>query len=189
METEVWLPVAETDGRYEVSNLGRARSWVVGRSKHRPDKPNVLNPSPQTDGYLLVQWHTNGKRVSRLLHNLILEAFVGPRPGSILEWDGCHGDGNPANCRLDNLRWGTRKENMDDRKRHGHTKPERLFEMRGGVKHYRCTACSDWKAEAEFRAIKVPGSKCGRSSTCRVCGRVIDAKNRRDKRAAAKEQA
>jgi hypothetical protein len=32
---------------------------------------------------------------------------------------GCHGNGNPADCRLENLRWDTPKNNHADRKKHG----------------------------------------------------------------------
>lgn len=51
------------------------------------------------------------------LGNLVLRAFVGePPPGT----ECCHDpDWNPTNNKLTNLRWGTHKENMEDRKRHG----------------------------------------------------------------------
>ncbi len=50
------------------------------------------------------------------VHRLILETFVGPCP------EGCearHLDGTRTNNRIENLAWGTRVENMADRKRHG----------------------------------------------------------------------
>jgi hypothetical protein len=50
------------------------------------------------------------------VHHAVLFAFVGPRP----EGQECrHLDGNPANNSLDNLRWGTRLENMRDKATHG----------------------------------------------------------------------
>ncbi len=52
------------------------------------------------------------------VHRLILEAFVGPRPGGL---ECCHWDGNPENNRLDNLRWDTPKSNALDSIRHGTT--------------------------------------------------------------------
>ena len=60
-----------------------------------------------------------GARYERQLHVgvLVLETFVGPRPEGK---QCCHWDGNPANNKLSNLRWGTPQENADDRKRHGH---------------------------------------------------------------------
>lgn len=52
----------------------------------------------------------------RLIHRLVLEAFVGPCPVGM---EACHGDGNPRNNRLSNLRWDTKKANQADRIRHG----------------------------------------------------------------------
>lgn len=51
-----------------------------------------------------------------LVHRLVLEVFVGPCPLGM--WC-CHWDGNPLNNRLENLRWGTPKENAADAIRHG----------------------------------------------------------------------
>ncbi len=58
----------------------------------------------------------HGKNV--YVHKLVLEAFVGPCPPGM---QCCHGDGNPANNTLTNLRWGTPKSNQADRDRHGRT--------------------------------------------------------------------
>jgi hypothetical protein len=57
-----------------------------------------------------------GKLLCRYLHRLVLEVFVGPCPPGM---ECCHGDGNTANNALSNLRWGTRKDNADDKARHG----------------------------------------------------------------------
>jgi hypothetical protein len=46
----------------------------------------------------------------------MLETFVGPRPEGM---ECCHNDGNTSNNSIENLRWGTPKENSEDRKRHG----------------------------------------------------------------------
>lgn len=50
-----------------------------------------------------------GKTI-RYVHHLVLEAFVGPRPEGM---EACHfPDGYHGNNCLDNLKWGTRKENV-----------------------------------------------------------------------------
>lgn len=64
-------------------------------------------------GYVRVKF---GRSTARFLHAVILETFVGPCPDGMM---GRHLDGNPANNRLDNLRWGTAEENYDDRRGHG----------------------------------------------------------------------
>jgi hypothetical protein len=50
---------------------------------------------------------------TRLVHKMVVEAFVGPAP-SEQHTDVRHLDGNNANCALFNLAWGTRSENMLD---------------------------------------------------------------------------
>ena len=52
------------------------------------------------------------------VHQLMLEAFVGPAPnGHVCR----HKDGNGLNNRLENLSWATQQENADDRVRDGAT--------------------------------------------------------------------
>lgn len=47
---------------------------------------------------------------------LVLLAFRGPRPSRA---DACHGNGDPNDNALTNLRWDTRSGNMLDASRHG----------------------------------------------------------------------
>ena len=58
----------------------------------------------------------DGKRSFVGVHILVLLAFVGPRPDGL---ECRHLDGDPANNHPSNLRWGTSKDNADDRRRHG----------------------------------------------------------------------
>jgi len=51
-----------------------------------------------------------------LVHQLVLETFVGPAPPG---HEGAHWDGVRTNNRTSNLRWATRKENDADKERHG----------------------------------------------------------------------
>jgi hypothetical protein len=111
---ERWLRIPGHEG-YEVSDLGRVRS--VDRTIMRRDgKPKrcrgqILKPMVP-EGYARVrlggQW--------RSVHQLVLEAFVGPRPDGMQV---CHVDGVSTNNHLENLRWGTVSENQLDRVRHG----------------------------------------------------------------------
>lgn len=59
---------------------------------------------------------TDKKRSTRMVHRLILEAFVGPCPPGM---EACHWNGNPTDNRLENLRWDTPQENTNDKYRHG----------------------------------------------------------------------
>jgi hypothetical protein len=66
--------------------------------------------------YLIVRLQKNGRRHTRKVHRLVLEAFVGSRPPG----HQCrHLDGNGRNNALSNLRWGTPADNAADMERHG----------------------------------------------------------------------
>src|SRR6185312_7030300 len=72
-------------------------------------KPNAL-------GYIMVSLFKDGSQFVRYAHRLVLEAFVGPCPDGM---ECCHNDGNPANNRVENLRWDTTSANQLDREAHG----------------------------------------------------------------------
>jgi len=63
-----------------------------------------------SDGYRCVDLKA-AKRKAVNVAWLVLEAFIGPRPDGAFAR---HLDDNPSNNRLDNLAWGTRKENVAD---------------------------------------------------------------------------
>ena len=117
---EQWKPVHGYEGIYEVSSHGRVRSLdrTVTYSDGRVCrlKGKALRTPPNQDGYPRANLSAQGKSQVRHVHALVAEAFIGPRPDGV---DVCHGDGDPANNRLDNLRYGTRSENMLDAVRHG----------------------------------------------------------------------
>jgi hypothetical protein len=109
MEEEIWKAIPGNLG-YEVSNLGRVRSL-------KRKTPRILKPCYYR-GYLQVHL-SNGKKgdiSQRRIHNLVMLAFVGPRPEGL---EVCHEDDNPANNRLDNLRYDTHLANMQDAVKQG----------------------------------------------------------------------
>lgn len=117
--SELWRPVVGYEAAYEVSDHGRVRSvdrqvphGRGGGSRFR--RGQLLRPGPTSTGHLTVAL---GKGNSRLVHHLVLEAFVGPRPPKPFE--GLHFDDCPANNHLSNLRWGTRSANLHDAVRNG----------------------------------------------------------------------
>ena len=117
--SETWKAITGFDGFYEVSDLGRVRSLVRRTCRGRRGGKFL---KPQACGkYFVVTLHRIGIKRTEYLHTLVLEAFVGPRPQG---YDACHHpDPNPANCRLDNLRWDTRQANRHDTSVHG-TQPK-----------------------------------------------------------------
>jgi hypothetical protein len=69
------------------------------------------------DGYCQVTLSTNKKIKTQKVHRLILTAFVGPCPPGM---EACHfPDQSRSNNRIENLRWGTRASNAQDRLANG----------------------------------------------------------------------
>lgn len=67
-------------------------------------------------GYYGIALFKNGKRYKRNLHDLLLSAYVGPRPRGM---HACHGKKGILVNTLDNLRWDTPKNNNKDKYRDG----------------------------------------------------------------------
>lgn len=115
---EVWRPIKSFPG-YEVSTLGRVRSWRVGgRSKRRFSRPCLLKPTINylRDSYAQVVLVCGGRPHVRTVHRLVLETFVGRRPAGK---ETRHKNGDSLDNRLRNLAWGTKSENDVDKIRHG----------------------------------------------------------------------
>lgn len=116
--TEKWRDVPGYDSRYEVSSLGRVRSWArKGPGDKRLDSPKILRPNLPEHGYAD---HTlflpGGKRTRKRVCRLVLEAFVGPCPEG---YEASHLNGDRADNHLSNLAWKTHLENIRDKYEHG----------------------------------------------------------------------
>ena len=100
--TEQWKPVFGFEGLYEVSDHGNVKS------RFKQLKPSLKKQC----GHMRVNICGKGFYI----HRLAMAAFIGPCPDGM---EVCHNDGNPANNKLSNLRYGTRKENVADQIKHG----------------------------------------------------------------------
>ena len=94
---------------YDVSDLGRVRSWKGGKSR-------LMKTRKGSDGYprVTLQDAAGKKKVERV-HLLVARAFLGPARGRLVR----HKDGNKARPRLTNLEYGTFLDNSDDKHKHG----------------------------------------------------------------------
>ena len=112
-QTEIWKPVPDWPP-YEVSNLGRVRSYHT-RRRTLGRTPTILKPTLHKNlrAYMWLQYQ--GRKKNFAVHRLVLLAFVGPCPN---EMEACHNDGDCTNNRLENLRWDTRKANWQDARIH-----------------------------------------------------------------------
>jgi hypothetical protein len=109
------IKTSHTPG-YEVTRDGRVFSVATNwRGYGRRE----MSQDPNDDGYPSVRILVNGKRRRIAVHILVAREYLPARPSPSHEVR--HLDGNRLNSKADNLAWGTRKENADDRERHGRT--------------------------------------------------------------------
>jgi hypothetical protein len=108
-----------------VSDRGRVRSLdrvVTVRNRwggmcERRLRGRVLKPLLNASGHVHVGLHDGARNENnRLVHDLVTEAFLGPRPPGT---EVCHGPGGPADNRLVNLSYDTHLANCEDRTRDG----------------------------------------------------------------------
>ncbi len=112
---EIWKSVTGFEGHYEVSNCGRIKS-LARQGMCRWISERILKTDETYDGHLLVTLRLKGNRTRRSVHKVVLEAFVGKCPAG----QECrHLNGIADDNRLENLAWGTPRENKEDMRRHG----------------------------------------------------------------------
>lgn len=123
-----WRPVSGYEGLYEVSSVGEVRSLP-----RRGCNGRVLRTTATRTGHRKLTLSKDGIHTTALVHHLVLDAFVGKRP------DGCecaHNNGNPADNRIDNLRWDSHLNNIRDKAKHG------THKSHPGASHPMCV-CSE----------------------------------------------
>uniref|UniRef100_A0A6M3KV75 Putative homing endonuclease n=1 Tax=viral metagenome TaxID=1070528 RepID=A0A6M3KV75_9ZZZZ len=127
LDGEVWKVILGWEN-YSVSNLGRVkrnahRTWNRGSSRYRPHwkfypeklmntrmaRNNANYPNGRYEYVPLSGPDGNDKNA--MVHQLVLEAFVGPRPA---KHEARHMDCDSSNNKLSNLKWGTSAENKQD---------------------------------------------------------------------------
>ena len=94
---EIWKQIDGFDGRYEISNYGRLKSYAQNKSG------KISTGSPQRKGYLAVTLYDgNGKRQTYKIHRLVAEAFIF-NPNNLPQVN--HKDEDKNNNCVDNLEW------------------------------------------------------------------------------------
>lgn len=121
---EIWKDIPGYGNFYMASSLGRikCKQRIVekmtrnGRLCKQLYRERILSGCADELGYARIHLGFNGKKVSRAVHSLVLEAFVGPRPDGM---ECCHNNSIPGDNRPSNLRWDSHFENNQDRVRRG----------------------------------------------------------------------
>ena len=104
---EIWKPIRDYEGLYEVSNLGRIKR--LENDKNRKEK--ILKPYKNKLGYLCINLYRDNKVKQMYVHRLVAIAFI-PNPENKPCID--HINTIRNDNRIENLRWVTYKENMNN---------------------------------------------------------------------------
>jgi hypothetical protein len=103
LTTEVWKDIPEYEGLYQISNLGRVKSFQRNREL-------ILKSFKNRYGYHQVDLSKNKKGKSYTNHRLVMLTFKLDVKSYYDEVN--HIDGNKENNHIDNLEWCTRSENI-----------------------------------------------------------------------------
>lgn len=100
---EIWKNIEGTNGRYQISNLGRVKSFT------RNSEGLILKPHISRMYEYVGICKKGSPPRTEPIHRLVAKAFV-PNPNNFKEVN--HIDENKLNNRADNLEWCTRQYNM-----------------------------------------------------------------------------
>lgn len=110
---EEWKDIKGFDGVYQVSNMGRVRTyrakdgWVGYKLT---EEPRIMSLVSHGNGYVYITLVIDGKKQNKYVHRLVAEAFIGDIPkGYVIN----HIDHNKNNNAVSNLEIITQKQNVD----------------------------------------------------------------------------
>lgn len=108
---EIWKPIKNYEGLYEISNFGKIRSLdrtVPIRNSTKFIKGSLRKPQKKDNGYLFVILYKDSKSKNHYIHRLVAKNFI---DNPSLKETVNHIDGNKENNNINNLEWSTRSEN------------------------------------------------------------------------------
>ena len=99
---EIWKPIKDYEGLYEVSSLGRVKS--LRRNK-------VMNVFFDSRKYIIVSLRKDSIRKTFRVHSLVAESFLNHVRNGRMDLVIDHINDNPSDNRLENLQIITQREN------------------------------------------------------------------------------
>lgn len=104
----IWRDVVGYEGLYQVSDTGQVRSLDRLKTDGRKIKQKILKQCQNNSGHLHVGLTKNGRSLTKKVHKLVAEAFLGPYPNG---HEVCHGPNGKTDNSIKNLSYGTRRRN------------------------------------------------------------------------------
>jgi hypothetical protein len=128
---EFWKDIPGYEGLYQVSNIGRVKSFITGK---------FIKPSISTPGYYRLNLYKNKKPKGFDVHRLVAISFLGEKRMYVN-----HKDLNKLNNNIENLEYTTNRQNSNHyhnsigNKTPGIQKIGKMYQVRlriNGVKMY-----------------------------------------------------
>lgn len=101
MSSETWKDIEGYNGYYQVSSVGRVKSF---NSPNKQISEFIMKQNINRYGYMTIKFEVNGKRVSFLVHRLVANAFIPKIENKEIV---NHLNGNKQDNRIENLEWTT----------------------------------------------------------------------------------
>ena len=107
--SEIWKDIQGYEGLYQVSNLGRVRSYLKLNGRGLDKNPHILTPKVDKDGYFEFNLRKNKTSKYFRCHRLVAQAFIDNAEN---EPQVNHINGIKTDNRVENLEWVSVIENI-----------------------------------------------------------------------------
>lgn len=131
MKNVLWKDIEGYEGIYQISNFGEVMRLMSYDSRHHLRNSKILKQRKNSEGYMIVGLHKNGKEKKFLVHRLVAQAFIS-NPKNYPEIN--HIDENKHNNFASNLEWCNREYNVN----YGNAQKKRVatrFGEKGGINY------------------------------------------------------
>lgn len=178
---EIWIDIEGYEGMYQVSNMGRVKSlerkvYISSKNVYGTKKPKILKSYLDGYGYPTVKLFKDGKKKNYHIHRLVAAAFI-PNPENKPTVD--HINAIKTDNRVDNLRWFTYSEQINENENTRNNLLESRRKSKGRSKKVMCITTGkvfdSAKEGGEYYGCNLGKNMCAiASGRQKTCGKLPD---------------